>query len=137
MKKVKVINDYDITITLNFESLDGRVVKILPKNFGYITEDQLLYLTYSSKIIQSGLIRVDKTDVETEKPDIEKSVNESNIFTEERIKELLSLSVEGIKKELEDIDNSVGLEELLERAEKEDKAKGFIEAVKKRIDELM
>lgn len=129
------MNDYGINITLNFSNLDGRVVKILPNSFGYINEDQLLYLSSSSKILESGLIRLEEDAKEIE--DVKEQIKEENVFSKERIKELLGLSIKALEDEIAKTDNVLGLKELLEQAEKADKTKGYIQALNKRIDELV
>jgi len=135
LKKYKVINDYGINITLNFSNLDGRVVKILPNSFGYINEDQLLYLSSSSKILESGLIRLEEDAKEIE--DVKEQIKEENVFSKERVKELLGLSIKALEDEIAKTDNVLGLKELLAQAEKADKTKGYIQALNKRIDELV
>ena len=135
MKKYKVINDYGINITLNFSNLDGRVVKILPNSFGYINEDQLLYLSSSSKILESGLIRLEEDAKEIE--DVKEQIKEENVFSKERVKELLGLSIKALEDEIAKTDNVLGLKELLAQAEEADKTKGYIQALNKRIDELV
>ena len=135
MKKYKVMNDYGINITLNFSNLDGRVVKILPNSFGYINEDQLLYLSSSSKILESGLIRLEEDAKEIE--DVKEQIKEENVFSKERVKELLGLSIKALEDEIAKTDNVLGLKELLAQAEKADKTKGYIQALNKRIDELV
>lgn len=135
MKKYKVMNDYGINITLNFSNLDGRVVKILPNSFGYINEDQLLYLSSSSKILESGLIRLEEEAKEIE--DVKEQIKEENVFSKERVKELLGLSIKALEDEIAKTDNVLGLKELLAQAEKADKTKGYIQALNKRIDELV
>ncbi|MDU1176521.1 MAG: hypothetical protein E6987_02810 [Peptoniphilus harei] len=135
MKKYKVMNDYGINITLNFSNLDGRVVNILPNSFGYINEDQLLYLSSSSKILESGLIRLEEEAKEIE--DVKEQIKEENVFSKERVKELLGLSIKALEDEIAKTDNVLGLKELLEQAEKADKTKGYIQALNKRIDELV
>lgn len=129
------MNDYGINITLNFSNLDGRVVKILPNSFGYINEDQLLYLSSSSKILESGLIRLEEEAKEIE--DVKEQIKEENVFSKERVKELLGLSIKALEDEIAKTDNVLGLKELLEQAEKADKTKGYIQALNKRIDELV
>ncbi|MBU5669653.1 hypothetical protein KQI68_07340 [Peptoniphilus sp. MSJ-1] len=135
MKKYKVINDYGINISLNFNNLDGRVVKILPHSFVYITEDQMLYLSYSSKILESGIIRVE--DSAKEIPDVKEKIVEENIFDKNKIQSLLSLTIKDLEAEIAKVDNILGLKELLKEAEKADKTKGFIQAINNRIDELV
>lgn len=135
MKKYKVINDYGINITLNFSNLDGRVVKILPNSFGYINEDQLLYLSSSSKILESGLVRLEEEAKEI--PDIKEQIKDENVFSKKRIEELLNLSIKALEDEIAKTDNVLGLQELLEQAEKADKTKGYIQAINKRIEELV
>ena len=135
MKKYKVINDYGINITLNFSNLDGRVVKILPNSFGYINEDQLLYLSSSSKILESGLVRLEEEAKEI--PDVKEQIKEENVFSKQRIEELLNLSIKALEDEIANTDNVLGLQELLEKAEKADKTKGYIQAINKRIEELV
>lgn len=135
MKKYKVINDYDITVALNFSNLDGRVVKILPKSFGYISEDQLLYLTCSSKILESGFLRLEEDAKSI--PDVNEQIVDENIFSKEKISELLNLSIKALEEEIAKTDNMLGLKELLKEAEKADKTKGYIQAINKRIDELV
>lgn len=135
MKKYKVINDYGINITLNFSNLDGRVVKILPNSFGYINEDQLLYLSSSSKILESGLVRLEEEAKEI--PDIKEQIKDENVFSKQRIEELLNLSIKALEDEIAKTDNVLGLQELLEKAEKADKTKGYIQAINKRIEELV
>lgn len=135
MKKYKVINDYGINISLNFTNLDGRVVQILPHSFGYINEDQLLYLSSSSKILESGLIRLEEEAKEIE--DVKEQIKDENIFSKERLKELLGLSIKALEDEIAKTDNILGLNELLKEAEKADKTKGYIQALNKRIDELV
>lgn len=129
------MNDYGINITLNFSNLDGRVVKILPNSFGYINEDQLLYLSSSSKILESGLIRLEEEAKEIE--DVKEQIKEENVFSKERVKELLGLSIKALEDEIAKTDNVLGLKELLAQAEKADKTKGYIQALNKRIDELV
>lgn len=135
MKKYKVINDYGINITLNFSNLDGRVIKILPNSFGYINEDQLLYLSSSSKILESGLVRLEEEAKEI--PDVKEQIKEENVFSKQRIEELLNLSIKALEDEIAKTDNVLGLQELLEKAEKADKTKGYIQAINKRIEELV
>lgn len=135
MKKYKVINDYGINITLNFSNLDGRVVNILPNSFGYINEDQLLYLSSSSKILESGLVRLEEEAKEI--PDVKEQIKEENVFSKQRIEELLNLSIKALEDEIAKTDNVLGLQELLEKAEKADKTKGYIQAINKRIEELV
>lgn len=135
MKKYKVINDYGINITLNFSNLDGRVVKILPNSFGYINEDQLLYLSSSSKILESGLVRLEEEAKEI--PDVKEQIKEENVFSKQRIEELLNLSIKALEDEIAKTDNVLGLQELLEKANKADKTKGYIQAINKRIEELV
>lgn len=135
MKKYKVINDYGINITLNFSNLDGRVVKILPNSFGYINEDQLLYLSSSSKILESGLVRLEEEAKEI--PDVKEQIKEENVFSKQRIEELLNLSIKALEDEIAKTDNVLGLQELLEKADKADKTKGYIQAINKRIEELV
>lgn len=135
MKKYKVINDYGINITLNFSNLDGRVVKILPNSFGYINEDQLLYLSSSSKILESGLVRLEEEAKEI--PDVKEQIKEENVFSKQRIEELLNLSIKALEDEIAKTDNVLGLQELLQEAEKANKTKGYIQALQKRIDELV
>lgn len=135
MKKYKVINDYGINITLNFSNLDGRVVKILPNSFGYINEDQLLYLSSSSKILESGLVRFEEEAKEI--PDVKEQIKEENVFSKQRIEELLNLSIKALEDEIAKTDNVLGLQELLEKADKADKTKGYIQAINKRIEELV
>ena len=135
MKKYKVINDDGINITLNFSNLDGIVVKILPNSFGYINDDQLLYLSSSSKILESGLIRLEEDAKEIE--DVKEQIKEENVFSKERVKELLGLSIKALEDEIAKTDNVLGLKELLAQAEKADKTKGYIQALNKRIDELV
>lgn len=135
MKKYKVINDYGINISLNFTNLDGRVVQILPNSFGYINEDQLLYLSCSSKILESGLIRLEEDAKEI--PDVKEQVVEENIFSKEKITEMLNLSIKSLEEEIAKTDNILGLQELLQEAEKANKTKGYIQALQKRIDELV
>lgn len=135
MKKYKVINDYGINITLNFSNLDGRVVKILPNSFGYINEDQLLYLSSSSKILESGLVRLEEEAKEI--PDVKEQIKDENVFSKKRIEELLNLSIKALEDEIAKTDNVLGLQELLEKAEKADKTKGYIQAINKRIEELV
>lgn len=135
MKKYKVINDYGITIALNFANLDGRVVKILPKSFGYITEDQLLYLTCSSKILETGMLRLEEEA--TSIPDVKEQIVEENIFSKEKIASMLELSIKALEDEISKTNNVLGLKELLKEAEKADKSKGYIQALNKRIDELV
>lgn len=135
MKKYKVINDYGINITLNFSNLDGRVIKILPNSFGYINEDQLLYLSSSSKILESGLVRLEEEAKEM--PDVKEQIKEENVFSKERINELLNLSIKALEEEIAKTDNVLGLKELLKKAEEADKTKGYIQALNKRIDELV
>ncbi len=129
------MNDYGINITLNFSNLDGRVVNILPNSFGYINEDQLLYLSSSSKILESGLIRLEEEAKEIE--DVKEQIKEENVFSKERVKELLGLSIKALEDEIAKTDNVLGLKELLAQAEKADKTKGYIQALNKRIDELV
>lgn len=135
MKKYKVINDYGINITLNFSNLDGRVIKILPNSFGYINEDQLLYLSSSSKILESGLVRLEEEAKEI--PDVKEQIKEENVFSKQRIEELLNLSIKALEDEIAKTDNVLGLQELLEKADKADKTKGYIQAINKRIEELV
>lgn len=135
MKKYKVINDYGINITLNFSNLDGRVVNILPNSFGYINEDQLLYLSSSSKILESGLVRLEEEAKEI--PDIKEQIKEENVFSKDRIKELLELPIKALEEEIAKTDNVLGLKELLKKAEEVDKTKGYIQALNKRIEELV
>lgn len=135
MKKYKVINDYGINITLNFINLDGRVVKILPNSFGYINDDQLLYLSTSSKILESGLIRLEEEAKEI--PDIKEQIKEENLFSKDRIKELLTLPIKALEEEIAKTDNVLGLKELLKQAEENDKTKGYIQTLNKRIEELV
>nr|DAR78435.1 MAG TPA: hypothetical protein [Caudoviricetes sp.] len=135
MKKYKVINDYGINITLNFTNLDGRVVKILPNSFGYINDDQLLYLSTSSKILESGLIRLEEEAKEI--PDIKEQIKEENLFSKDRIKELLTLPIKTLEEEISKTDNVLGLKELLKQAEENDKTKGYIQTLNKRIEELV
>lgn len=135
MKKYKVINDYGINITLNFTNLDGRVVKILPNSFGYINDDQLLYLSTSSKILESGLIRLEEEAKEI--PDIKEQIKEENLFSKDRIKELLALPIKALEEEIAKTDNVLGLKELLKQAEENDKTKGYIQTLNKRIEELV
>ena len=135
MKKYKVINDYGINITLNFSNLDGRVVNILPNSFGYINEDQLLYLSSFSKILESGLVRLEEEAKEI--PDVKEQIKEENVFSKQRIEELLNLSIKALEDEIAKTDNVLGLQELLEKAEKADKTKGYIQAINKRIEELV
>lgn len=135
MKKYKVINDYGINITLNFTNLDGRVVKILPNSFGYINDDQLLYLSTSSKILESGLIRLEEEAKEI--PDIKEQIKEENLFSKERIKELLTLPIKALEEEIAKTDNVLGLKELLKQAEENDKTKGYTQTLNKRIEELV
>lgn len=135
MKKYKVINDYGINITLNFSNLDGRVVHILPNSFGYINEDQLLYLSSSSKILESGLVRLEEEAKEI--PDVKEQIKDENVFSKKRIEELLSLSIKALEDEITKTDNVLGLKELLAQAEKADKTKGYIQAINKRIEELV
>lgn len=135
MKKYKVINDYGINITLNFSNLDGRVIKILPNSFGYISEDQLLYLSSSSKILESGLVRLEEEAKEI--PDVKEQIKEENVFSKQRIEELLNLSIKALEDEIAKTDNILGLQELLQEAEKANKTKGYIQALQKRIDELV
>lgn len=135
MKKYKVINDYGINITLNFTNLDGRVVKILPNSFGYINDDQLLYLSTSSKILESGLIRLEEEAKEI--PDIKEQIKEENLFSKDRIKELLTLPIKALEEEISKTDNVLGLQELLKQAEENDKTKGYIQTLNKRIEELV
>lgn len=135
MKKYKVINDYGINITLNFTNLDGRVVKILPNSFGYINDDQLLYLSTSSKILESGLIRLEEEAKEI--PDIKEQIKEENLFSKDRIKELLTLPIKALEEEIAKTDNVLGLKELLKQAEENDKTKGYIQTLNKRIEELV
>lgn len=135
MKKYKVINDYGINITLNFTNLDGRVIKILPNSFGYINEDQLLYLSSSSKIFESGLVRLEEEAKEI--PDIKEQIKEENVFSKDRIKELLELPIKALEEEIAKTDNVLGLKELLKKAEEADKTKGYIQALNKRIEELV
>lgn len=135
MKKYKVINDYGINITLNFTNLDGRVVKILPNSFGYINDDQLLYLSTSSKILESGLIRLEEEAKEI--PDIKEQIKEENLFSKDRIKELLALPIKALEEEIAKTDNVLGLKELLKQAEENDKTKGYIQTLSKRIEELV
>ena len=129
------MNDYGINITLNFSNLDGRVVNILPNSFGYINEDQLLYLSSSSKILESGLIRLEEEAKEIE--DVKEQIKEENVFSKTRIEELLGLSIKALEDEIAKTDNVLGLKELLAQAEKADKTKGYIQALNKRIDELV
>ena len=135
MKKYKVINDYGINITLNFTNLDGRVIKILPNSFGYINDDQLLYLSTSSKILESGLIRLEEEAKEI--PDIKEQIKEENLFSKDRIKELLTLPIKTLEEEISKTDNVLGLKELLKQAEENDKTKGYIQTLNKRIEELV
>lgn len=135
MKKYKVINDYGINITLNFTNLDGRVVKILPNSFGYINDDQLLYLSTSSKILESGLIRLEEEAKEI--PDIKEQIKDENLFSKDRIKELLTLPIKALEEEISKTDNVLGLKELLKQAEENDKTKGYIQTLNKRIEELV
>lgn len=135
MKKYKVINDYGINITLNFTNLDGRVVKILPNSFGYINDDQLLYLSTSSKILESGLIRLEEEAKEI--PDIKEQIKEENLFSKDRINELLALPIKALEEEIAKTDNVLGLKELLKQAEENDKTKGYIQTLNKRIEELV
>lgn len=135
MKKYKVMNDYGINITLNFSNLDGRVVKILPNSFGYINDDQLLYLSTSSKILESGLIRLEEEAKEI--PDIKEQIKEENLFSKDRIKELLALPIKALEEEIAKTDNVLGLKELLKQAEENDKTKGYIQTLNKRIEELV
>ena len=135
MKKYKVINDYGINISLNFTNLDGRVVQILPNSFGYISEDQLLYLSCSSKILESGLIRLEENAKEIQ--DVKEQMVEENIFSKEKIAEMLNLSIKALEEEIAKTDNILGLQELLQEAEKANKTKGYIQALQKRIDELV
>lgn len=135
MEKYKVINDYGINITLNFTNLDGRVIKILPNSFGYINEDQLLYLSSSSKILESGLVRLEEEAKEI--PDIKEQIKEENVFSKDRIKELLELPIKALEEEIAKTDNVLGLKELLKKAEEADKTKGYIQALNKRIEELV
>lgn len=135
MTKYKVINDYGINITLNFTNLDGRVVKILPNSFGYINDDQLLYLSTSSKILESGLIRLEEEAKEI--PDIKEQIKEENLFSKDRIKELLALPIKALEEEIAKTDNVLGLKELLKQAEENDKTKGYIQTLNKRIEELV
>ena len=144
MNKHKVINDYGINISLNFENLDGRVINILPNSFSYITEDQLLYLTHSSDILKKGTLRLEKDtrkingNEEIKNLDAYESIkNDKNLFSDERLNELINLSIEDLKKEIKDCDNLLGLQKLLEEAEKRENPKGYIKVLKAKISELM
>lgn len=133
-EKKKVINDFNAEINLNFKSLNGKVVNIAPKSYAFISEEELLYLSHSSTVLKDGLIYLDDHAEVVE--DVKEVINEANVFNEKRYEQLLKFTVSKIEKELEKVTNVDGLIELKERAEKEDKAKGFIDAINKRIDEL-
>ncbi len=133
-EKKKVINDFNAEINLNFKSLNGKVVNIAPKSYAFISEEELLYLSHSSTVLKDGLIYLDDHAEVVE--DVKEVINEANVFNEKRYEQLLKFTVSKIEKELEKVTNVDGLIELKERAEKEDKAKGFIDAIDKRIDEL-
>lgn len=133
-EKKKVINDFNAEINLNFKSLNGKVVNIAPKSYAFISEEELLYLSHSSTVLKDGLIYLDDHAEVVE--DVKEVINEANVFNEKRYEQLLKFTVSKIEKELEKVTNIDGLIELKERAEKEDKAKGFIDAIDKRIDEL-
>lgn len=133
-EKKKVINDFNVEINLNFKSLNGKVVNIAPKSYAFISEEELLYLSHSSTVLKDGLIYLDDHAEVVE--DVKEVINEANVFNEKRYEQLLKFTVSKIEKELEKVTNVDGLIELKERAEKEDKAKGFIDAIDKRIDEL-
>lgn len=133
-EKKKVINDFNAEINLNFKSLNGKVVNIAPKSYAFISEEELLYLSHSSTVLKDGLIYLDDHAEVVE--DVKEVINEANVFNKKRYEQLLKCTVSKIEKELEKVTNVDGLIELKERAEKEDKAKGFIDAIDKRIDEL-
>lgn len=133
-EKKKVINDFNAEINLNFKSLNGKVVNIAPKSYAFISEEELLYLSHSSTVLKDGLIYLDDHAEVAE--DVKEVINEANVFNGKRYEQLLKCTVSKIEKELEKVTNVDGLIELKERAEKEDKAKGFIDAIDKRIDEL-
>lgn len=135
IEKKKVFNDYNVHINLNFKALNGKVVALPPRSYAYITEEELLYLTHSSSVIQEGLVRVDGTKEEVHE-DVAEAIVDSNVFTEERFAKLLKMTVKNIQKELESITNVEGLSELRSRAESEDKPKSYVEAVQSRIAEL-
>lgn len=134
-EKKKVINDFNAEINLNFKSLNGKVVNIAPKSYAFISEEELLYLSHSSTVLKVGLIYLDDHAEVAE--DVKEVINEANVFNGKRYEQLLKCTVSKIEKELEKVTNVDGLIELKERAEKEDKAKGFIDAIDKRIDELV
>ena len=134
MDKHKLVNDYGMQVTLNFKNLNGKIIGIRPHSFSYVSEEELLYLTSTSNVLKKGLLRVDGDTTKLE--EVKESINESNVFSEERMLDLLDMSVSEISKELKNIDNILGLKELLKQSQELDKAKGFINAVSKRIEEL-
>ena len=134
MKKIKVINDYNILITLNFNHLDGKVIKVLPKSFTFLNEEQLNYLTATSSVIRRGFLRIDG-DVEN-LDEVKESINEDNLFDAERIESLLEMTIEGVTKEIQDVTNTIALRDLKQRAIETEKAKGFIKAIEERIAKL-
>lgn len=133
-ERIKVMNDYGLDIHLNFKNLTNRIVTVLPHSFSYITEDELLFLTNSSKIIQSGLLTVD--DKGQDLDDVKDATVEENVFTQKQIDELLQFTVGDIKEWIANTTNKLGLEKLLEAAKANNKAKGYIEAVEAKIEEL-
>lgn len=134
MDKHKLVNDYGMQVTLNFKNLNGKIIGIRPHSFSYVSEEELLYLTSTSNVLKKGLLRVDGDTTKLE--EVKESINESNVFSEDRMLDLLDMSVSEISKELKNIDNILGLKELLKQSQELDKAKGFINAVSKRIEEL-
>lgn len=133
-QRIKVLNDYGLDIHLNFKNLTNRVVTVLPHSFSYITEDELLFLTNSSKIIQSGLLTVEEKGQALD--DVKDATVVENVFTKEQIDELLQFTVGDIKEWIGNTTNKLGLEKLLEAAKEHNKAKGYIEAIENKIEEL-
>lgn len=133
-KRIRVNNEYGININLNFKNISNRIVSVLPHSFAYITEDELLFLTNSSQMIQSGLLTVDEKGQELF--EVKEATVDENVFSDERVKELLEFKVKDIQEWIQNTTNTLGLEKLLEAAKKADKAKGYIEAIEARLQEL-
>ena len=115
MDKFKVINDNPFVIGMRF--FDNREVVIRPKSFTLLSDTDIHYVNSISKLFQEGTIYCEDENMMIEMGYVEKN---TNVITEEEIKNIFKGSVAKIKEALLKITAKHAIDKVIEIAKQSD-----------------
>lgn len=131
MEKYKVVNLLRSGVTINLRGFNNKEIPLAPNGFSYITEEELAYIRNTSKIFETGDLKI-----EGELPkDIE--IPESpNALSDDDILKMLKKTQKQIEQDLQNIDNYQVCKRILDIAKEQDKSIKVINLIENRLNEL-